>query len=1024
MKSLFSNAKLLGFALMLVMALNSLTSFAQSRSNTWLSTTQPGTYTYGPKSVDIDNDGDNDLVISENGFLMKYINNGAGSFTNIGSIPGMRYADKEFEFGDLDNDGDADLVLPYNEIAGVVSGKIYLNNGSGLFTMLPGTYINKVSSYGFTTKIIDMNNDGKKDIVYVGTGQQTSPDHLQFIEVWLNTSTPGNVNFSLFSISACTQTARMTADFGDIDGDGDLDIATGGASWGSEVFTNNGNFFTSSYDNNDYTGFTYLIDWDFDGDKDLVYYDSYNNSGLKWRRNNGLGVFETTATLLFNNVEAGASLSPYFYVVLADVNLDGFVDAAINSSFGTKVLLNRGCSFELQSAIIGASGSSSSGLLAADVNNDGFKDIISAYDAYTVVNINDLVQTSAIPFSNITNTTPYLGAAGSASVSATASNGGTVRWWDSQTGGTLLGSGNTYNTSITNSTTFYASAINANGCESGRTAVDATIGVVVSVDTTKPSITSTASLTLCLENDGTYSVPVASASDNLAGVTLSYSITGATTRSGSGDDASGSFNSGVSTITWVATDAAGNTSSSTTTVTVNALPVAGITVNNSTTFCNSISLTATSSAANSSYAWSTGETTQSITLDAADADGVYSVYVIDENGCNSELAATYNYQKENILNTYTILAYKSVKLHENNAVQSGSIGIMTATGEASFKKNVSVNGVGAFVKSPSIKTSGTTTIPNKITGVVNVTLPTVLSNTASTKYLPSYTVNQNTTKTLTGNYKEISIKKGAIVTLTGTIFGKITIAEGARVTMTSSDVNVETLELEKGKSNAITKLNFASNTTVRVKQNVKVGEYCTINESSFGVAFYFSASTPSTGCGNNHEGDDDDDDEDGEDANFSVKGSNTTINASVINPQGMINVTGSSNSSTNLTGLYIAYKVQSEGKNVNWNNFNCTSSSNRFTETELTATNNEINFSNILVFPNPSSQVFNLKYETSFEEAVNFKIVDAQGRIVQELLNANPNETYTIGENFLPGMYIIIATQGQEQKTIKINKIN
>lgn len=554
--------------LTLSIAFLGLSGYTQARTNTWISTTIPAWYTYGPKSVDLDTDGDNDLVISENGFLTKYINNGSGIFTNSGIIPGMRYPDKEFEFGDLDNDGDADLVLPYNEISGVVTGKIYLNNGAGIFTIIPGTFINKVGSYGFTTKIIDMNNDGKKDIVYVGTGNQTNPDHLQNIEVWLNTSTPGNVNFSLFSISNCTTPSRSTADFGDIDGDGDLDIATGGGGWGNEVFINNGNVFTSSYDNNDYTGYTYLIDWDGDGDKDLVYYDSYNNSGLRWRRNNGLGMFESTGTLLFNNVEAGASLSPYYHFTFADVNLDGFVDAAINSSFGTKILLNRGCSFELQPTIIGASGSSSSGLLAADFNNDGFKEIISAYDNSFVININDLVQTIAIPFSNITNTVPYLGAAGAASVSATASNGGTVRWWDSMSGGTMLGTGSTYTTTITNSTTFYASAINSNGCESGRTPVSATIGVIVNVDIINPTVL-TKNISIYLDNNGSATINTNDinngSTDNIGIVSLTLDKTDF--------DCS---NIGENTVLLTASDAAGNSATASAVVTVvdNTNPIA------------------------------------------------------------------------------------------------------------------------------------------------------------------------------------------------------------------------------------------------------------------------------------------------------------------------------------------------------------------------------------------------------------------------------------------------------------------
>lgn len=61
----------------------------------------------------------------------------------------------------------------------------------------------------------------------------------------------------------------------------------------------------------------------------------------------------------------------------------------------------------------------------------------------------------------------------SATLTATSPNS-TISWWNAATGGTLLSSGNTLNTgALTNTTTFYAEASNANGCGSltGRVAV-------------------------------------------------------------------------------------------------------------------------------------------------------------------------------------------------------------------------------------------------------------------------------------------------------------------------------------------------------------------------------------------------------------------------------------------------------------------------------------------------------------------------------------------------------------------------
>lgn len=527
--------------------------YAQTRSNSWLTSTYTGTYMAIPKDVDFDSDGDIDLVISENGVLNKYMNNGSGSFTNVGTIPGIRYCGTEYEFGDIDMDGDADMVLPYNEFGGVTSGKIYLNNGTGTFTQIAGTFINYPGSYDFETRIMDFNNDGKNDIIYLGTGAFSNPDRLKSIEVWLNTSTSGNISFTLNSLSQFTYIGRYSYDMGDVDGDGDLDVVSGGASWGNEVMINTGNGFVSQFISNDYTANSFLLDFDFDGDKDIVFYDSYNNSGLRWRKNNGSGVFEQNSTLLFNNVQVGIPLSTFYSFVLVDVNKDGFMDGVLNGYYGTRVMINLGCSFVLQTPTLGLTGSHTSGMTVADLNNDTFPDLICSHDSYTKIYINDLLQTTAVSLSNITTTTPYFGPTGNISVSASASNNGTVRWWNSSTGGSLIGTGNVLNASINGNTTFYASAINSNGCESSRIPVSATIGVIINVDVTKPTVI-TKNISIYLDNSGIASIAANDinngSSDNIGIVSLTIDK--------SNFDCS---NIGENTVKLTATDAAGNSAS-------------------------------------------------------------------------------------------------------------------------------------------------------------------------------------------------------------------------------------------------------------------------------------------------------------------------------------------------------------------------------------------------------------------------------------------------------------------------------
>jgi hypothetical protein len=73
-----------------------------------------------------------------------------------------------------------------------------------------------------------------------------------------------------------------------------------------------------------------------------------------------------------------------------------------------------------------------------------------------------------------------------------------------------------------------------------------------------------------------YTIPPLTASDNCSAnntLTITYTITGATTRNGTGLDASGIFEVGVSTITWTVVDECGNSNTCTTQVTINPKPV-------------------------------------------------------------------------------------------------------------------------------------------------------------------------------------------------------------------------------------------------------------------------------------------------------------------------------------------------------------------------------------------------------------------------------------------------------------------
>jgi hypothetical protein len=151
----------------------------------------------------------------------------------------------------------------------------------------------------------------------------------------------------------------------------------------------------------------------------------------------------------------------------------------------------------------------------------------------------------------------------------------------------------------------------------------------------------------CANTNGTYTIPVFEATSPCGFVNYSYTITGATNRSGTTNDASGSFEIGTSIITWVASDAAGDSATCQTTVVVNANPVVTIpdayalssgvlanTVYIGYTPASSITLssTVTGGSPNYSYSWSNGSLTSSAMVSPT-SNTTYSLTVTDANGC-------------------------------------------------------------------------------------------------------------------------------------------------------------------------------------------------------------------------------------------------------------------------------------------------------------------------------------------------------------------------------------------------------
>ncbi|MBV9988516.1 MAG: HYR domain-containing protein [Chitinophagaceae bacterium] len=583
---------------------------------------------------------------------------------------------------------------------------------------------------------------------------------------------------------------------------------------------------------------------------------------------------------------------------------------------------------------------------------------------------------------------------------------------------------------------------------------------VTVTDATAPVITAVPAQAACA-GATSYTIPVLAASDNCGAVTISYAITGATSRTGTGNNASGAFNAGVSTITWTVKDAAGNTATSNTTVTINAIPVASITAGSADDFCSKLYLNGASSVSGASYSWTYGSASvgagQQLSLGLNNGDGNYQL-TVTANGCTSA-PVSYNFQKQNFTGSYTILVYDDASLGKYNKVASGSIGALSTKADIRLRSYSSVTGPGSFVKGTDIRKDWGATVSSQIYGVATVTLPTMQYNTASAKYLPNYTAYSNNA-ILNGNYNSLTIKRNVSVTLTGNTFGTIRLEEGASVRFAANVLNIDNLIIDNGiKNNTYSYVRFAPNTAVRVSTRVSVGTEVVVNPDSYKVTFYMGDEK----CDNNER--------------FSVKGADVKVVANIIMPDGRLTVNGTdadnddheacdhkahyswncshkyhdhddcdhkahSESSCNdniyMTGLFVVEDLDSKGNTVIWNSYDCAtaaplvlnsksakqSSVTAETTSKITTETSAVSEEDlkVTVLPNPSTTYFTLKFASRFETPINLRVMDASGRVVDAKSKIGSNSTLQIGHNYSSGSYFAEITQGGQRKVIQLIK--
>ena len=276
---------------------------------------------------DLDGDGDPDLVTANRGVgnrppsVSVLINNGDGTFAER-VVYAAGARPISVAIADLDGDGDLDLAVANGENFIDNTVSVLLNNGDGTFADQV-TY--DVGLPAWSVGIGDLDGDGDQDLA---VGLWTV--HEQYLAVLLNN---GDGTFVAGAVTDVRAAPRSVA-VADLDGDGDLDVATANKGGGDvSVLLNDGNgTFPGGAAHYDVWGRARSVavtDIDDDGDLDLAVALSTTEQ---------FGPFASVLLNYGNGTFLDGGLSSYLpgtvgalSVVFGDVDGDGSIDLALSS---------------------------------------------------------------------------------------------------------------------------------------------------------------------------------------------------------------------------------------------------------------------------------------------------------------------------------------------------------------------------------------------------------------------------------------------------------------------------------------------------------------------------------------------------------------------------------------------------------------------------------------------------------------------------------------------------------------------
>ncbi|MFK8057156.1 MAG: FG-GAP-like repeat-containing protein [Saprospiraceae bacterium] len=330
---------------------------------------------------DVNGDGNDDVLITGDNSLQEritkmYTNDGAGNFTEIMGLLFDGVRDGSVAFSDVNGDGIDDVLITGENSSDERIAKLYTNDGIGNFTELTGASFEgvKFSSIAFS----DVNGDGYNDVLI--TGSNSSFEAIA--KLYVN---DGTGVFTMVVGTPFEGVRSSSVAFSDVNGDGNIDVLlTGEKSLGGNIaklYINDGTgIFTEMIDtpfDGVRTSSIAFSDINGDGNEDVLLTgeNDVDERIAKLYINDGTGDFTEMMNVPFDGVRFGS-------VAFSDVNGDGDNDVLITGSPSNfepriaKLYTNDGAGNFTETIGTPFIGVFASSIAFSDVNGDGNDDVL------------------------------------------------------------------------------------------------------------------------------------------------------------------------------------------------------------------------------------------------------------------------------------------------------------------------------------------------------------------------------------------------------------------------------------------------------------------------------------------------------------------------------------------------------------------------------------------------------------------------------------------------------------------------